>query len=88
MSTGEIVRKVQLDYFVKELNDWRLKKHPTTMWPRSWDIEKVRSVVKEATENVTLNYDNLFQGITKEGYNIEFRVNKLTNEIDTAYLIF
>ncbi len=88
LSTGEIVRKVQLEYFIKETNTWKLKKDPTTMWPRSWDIEKVKNIVKEATENVTDVKGRVFKGLTKDGYKVEFWINKQTKEIDTAYLVF
>ncbi|CAL2094260.1 hypothetical protein T190611E02C_60057 [Tenacibaculum sp. 190524A05c] len=89
LSTGETVRKVQLEYFIKETNTWKLKNDPSTMWPKEWDILKVRNVINDATKNIYFNNgDNLFRGITPEGYKIEFRVNRETKEIDTAYIIF
>lgn len=90
LPTGETVRKVQLEYYIKEINTWKLKGDPTTMWPSSWDLTKIKSVIKEATENIYKHIPDkrLFRGITQEGYKVEFYINPITKEIETAYLIF
>jgi hypothetical protein len=88
ISTGETVRQVKLDFFVKELNAWKFKNNPSTMWPKNWDIKKVRNIVFEATENIIEHNNRRFVGKTNDGLMIEFYINRSTKEIETAYIIF
>ncbi|WGH74763.1 EndoU domain-containing protein [Tenacibaculum tangerinum] len=89
LPTGETVRKVQLEYYIEETNTWKLKNDASTMWPKSWDIHKIKEVIKEASNNILeFNGINKFRGLSKEGYEIEFYIDGLTNEITTAYLYF
>ncbi|AZA55510.1 EndoU domain-containing protein [Chryseobacterium sp. G0201] len=73
---------------MEELGDFKIKKDKHTFFPKEWDLEKIKSVVKEASENITFSDGNKFQGITKNGVKLEFYIDKNTREIHTAFIIF
>ena len=89
--TGETVRITKIEYWVEELNPpnkWVYKDTPHTFFPSGWDIEKVKKVVKEATENIIENNGNRYIGTSKEGIRIEFIIDLKTRELQTAYIVF
>lgn len=88
LPTGETIRQVKLDIFVKELNAWKFKQSPSTMWPKNWSIDKVKHKISEATENIIEYHNRRFVGKTEDGIMIEFYIDILTKEIQTAYIIF
>ena len=85
---GETVRITKIEYWVEELQQWVLKKDKHTFFPSGWDIEKVKKVVKEATENIIENNGNRYIGTSKEGIRIEFIIDLKTRELQTAYIVF
>ncbi|MDR6968496.1 hypothetical protein J2X31_002519 [Flavobacterium arsenatis] len=85
--TGEKVELVELEFFVKELNKWSKKDKTSTLWPKSWSLDKIRRVTIEASENITKNDRSKYIGISKEGYKVEFYSTR-EGIIDNAYLNF
>ncbi|WP_082498288.1 EndoU domain-containing protein [Chryseobacterium sp. Leaf180] len=73
---------------MEELGEFTIKKDKHTFFPKQWDLEKIKRIVKEASENITFSDGNKFQGMTKNGIEIEFFIDKNTREIQTAYIIF
>ncbi|WP_298309966.1 EndoU domain-containing protein [uncultured Aquimarina sp.] len=89
LPTGEVIRKVKIEFWVEETQRWMLKKGASTMWPKSWTIDKIQKTILEASNNV-ISYDgiNKFKGKTKDGLFIEYFVDKRTKEIETGYIVF
>jgi len=88
LPTGETVRLAKIEYWIQEMGKWVLKKDTHTFFPSKWDINKIKKVVQEASENAKQIMGNKYQGISKEGIEIEFYINENTREIRTAYIIF
>jgi hypothetical protein len=88
IATGESVRFAKIDYWVEELGKWVRKDEIHTFFPRRWDINKVQEVVKEATQNIVFKNGNKYRGITKKGVEIEFYIDEITRELQTAYIHF
>jgi len=87
LHTGEKVELVELEFFVKELNKWSKKDKTSTLWPKSWSLDKIRRVTIEASENITKNDRSKYIGISKEGHKVEFYSTR-EGIIDNAYLNF
>ena len=85
LPTGEKVYSGLVEFWVKELNQWKPKDLPSTFFPKNWSEDKIRKIVEEATTNIYYNDRNLYRGVTKQGIKIEFRVNPVTKEITTSY---
>ncbi|MCX8533515.1 EndoU domain-containing protein [Chryseobacterium luquanense] len=88
LPTGETVRLAKIEYWIKEMGKWVLKKDTHTFFPSKWDINKIKKVVQEASENITFKQGNKYRGITKQGIEIEFYISTETREITTAYIYF
>lgn len=90
LKTGETVKKVQLEYWVEELNSWVKKSKNLydehTFFPNSWDSKKIQETVLEASKNIIENKGTKFIGKTKDGIRIEFYIDDITKEITTAYI--
>lgn len=48
LHTGEVVEKVEIQFFIKELNGF-FKKKESTLWPKNWSLEKIKQLTKEAS---------------------------------------
>jgi hypothetical protein len=88
LPTGETVRICKVKYWVEELGQWISKKHPHTFWPSGWDMNKIKQVCTEASENITFRQGNKFEGLSKSGIKIQFYVDEATKQVSTAYIIF
>ncbi|OVE54725.1 EndoU domain-containing protein [Chryseobacterium mucoviscidosis] len=88
LPTGETVHLAKIEYWIKEMGKWDLKKDTHTFFPSKWDINKIKKVVQEASENITFKQGNKYRGITKQGIEIEFYISPETREITTAYIYF
>lgn len=86
LHTGESIEIVQIEFYIKELGKWKKKKDPSTMWPKSWSINKIQQVTKEASENIRWSYKSKYRGISKEGYEVEF-FSTSDGIVDNAYLL-
>ena len=85
LPTGETVETVEIEFYVKELEKWVKKKDDSTMWPKDWDMEKIKAVTKEASENVIKRDRSKFVGMTKEMIEVEF-FSTQDGIIDNAYI--
>lgn len=90
LPSGEIIRKVKLEFWIEETQQWIPKKGGSTMWPKSWSIEKIQKAILEASENIIENdlAKRKFRGKTEENIEIEFFIDEFSKEIETAYIVF
>ena len=88
LHTGESVDIVEFQFLIKELGGYA-KKKKSTLWPKGWNIEKIKRITKEASGNIIKhkNGGNKYVGKSKEGYQIEFFDNN-EGVINNAYLNF
>ncbi|GEM_PF-6817136 len=87
LPTGEKVYKGMVEFYISELKQWSKSKE-STFFPKKWSKNKIQSVIKEASMNIILRDGNRYIGITKNGIQIEFRLNLDTREIETAFITF
>ena len=87
LPTGEKVYKGVVKFWIKELKQWS-KSKSSTFFPKQWSKEKIAKVVEEASMNIIFKQGNRYIGATKKGIKIEMRINQVTKEIETAYIIF
>ncbi|MBL7725398.1 MAG: EndoU domain-containing protein [Chitinophagaceae bacterium] len=85
---GGTVRIAKIEYWVEELGQWVLKSDKHTFWPVNWSMEKIKQSVLEAARNITYKKGNKCRGITDNGVEIEFYINEINKEIETAYIYF
>lgn len=71
-------------FWIEDTEKWKPKTDIHTFFPSKWDINKIKKVVQEASENITFSDGRKFQGISKEGIEIEFYIDRNTREIKTA----
>jgi len=86
LPSGETIRIATIKYWIEEKRIWKLKDDIHTFFPSNWNLEKIRSVVEEASKNITFKQGNKFRGITKNGIQIEFYIDLKTRELSTAYI--
>ena len=86
LHTGEVVEKVEIQFFIKELNGF-FKKKESTLWPKNWSLDKIKRITQEASENVIFHNNRKYVGKTKEGYQVEF-FSEQKGVIENAYLNF
>ncbi|MEE1897969.1 EndoU domain-containing protein [Flavobacterium rakeshii] len=86
LPTSEKIYSGKVQYWIKELNQWKVKKMASTFFPKKWSEVKIRSVIQEASMNIQVKQGNRFVGMTKQGILIEFRVDAASGEITTAYI--
>jgi hypothetical protein len=88
LPTGESVRLAKIEYWVEELGQWVAKEGVHTFWPQGWSLNKIKSIILEASENIILRDGTKAVGRTKKGIFIEMYFDELSKEIKTAYITF
>ncbi len=88
LPTGETVKIGKIEFWVEELGQWMAKKDTHTFWPQGWTYKQVEEVIKSSSENIFFNVGNKFRGVSKDGIEVEFYINEITKEIETAYIYF
>ncbi len=87
LPTGEKVYEGMVEFYISELKQWS-KAKKSTFFPKKWSKNKIRAVVQEASMNIIFKKGNKYVGKTKNGIQIEFRLNLDTREIETAFITF
>jgi hypothetical protein len=88
LPTGETVRLTKIQYWIEEMGRWKEKKDLHTFFPIKWNVNKIKTVVQEACENIIEKEGNRYVGKTKNGILIEMRIDLITREVKTAYIVF
>lgn len=86
LPSGETIRIATIKYWIEEKRIWKLKDDIHTFFPSKWNLEKIKSVVKEATQNAKCISGNKYIGKTKDGIMIEFYIDLKTRDVITAYI--
>lgn len=87
LPTGEKVYEGMVEFYISELKQWS-KAKKSTFFPKKWSESKIRAVIQEASMNIIYRDRNRYIGKTKNGIQIEFRLNLDTREIETAFITF
>ena len=87
LPTGEKVYEGMVEFYISELKQWS-KAKKSTFFPKAWSENKIRTVIQEASMNIVYRDRNRYIGKTKNGIQIEFRLNLNTKEIETAFITF
>ncbi len=85
LPTGEKVYEGMVGFYISELKQWSTIKK-STFFPKKWSENKIKAVIEEASMNIILKKWNKYVRITKNGIQIEFRLNLDTREIETAFI--
>jgi len=90
LSTGEEIYKAKIRVFVQEGNNgkgiWKTLDGEKTLWPASWNDEKIWNTILEAYKNKKIARASRYEGITSDGIKVEMYLDKNLN-INTAYII-
>lgn len=87
LSSGEKIIKSKVRFSIDVNKITFSKNKDSTFFPKSWSIKKIEQKIKEALDNIVEIERNRIVGQTQEGIYIEMYVNKVTKEIETAYII-
>jgi hypothetical protein len=84
LPNGEDINAVELEFYVRELNQFKKKSLPSTMFPPSWDRNMKIQAITEASQNIITSSGRLHTGETSAGIRIDFWLSKSGSEIESA----
>ena len=63
----------------------KLKKQPSTFFPKDWSPEQILDAVEEAYGKRVLDSGNVYKGVTSSGITIEMYIDMNNNKINSFF---